>query len=234
MRIKVTVETERIQIPYEFAFLSIIKNSLAMTNEELFCYLNTEKRNKPFVYSVYLSGYEMKEDHFYINGHIDWYISGMNEWVISIYNGLRRKKEYYYNGYVFRIKHISLVKEKEIRENTIVGRTLSSVYIQDKEKKALSPLHNLEGYNKELNYICNHVLADVKGRTLLEPLFFQPILMKKMIKKLPLDKTNGKEICLETWKGDFVLRGHREDLSLLSTIGLGFRRSQGYGMFQVL
>jgi CRISPR-associated endoribonuclease Cas6 len=76
------------------------------------------------------------------------------------------------------------------------------------------------------------------GRSLKETLKFYPLNMRKEVVKHTLrsfrEKT-GKPIMYITGNsGIFKLKGHPEDLQVIYQIGFGNRRSQGFGMVDVI
>lgn len=232
MRLKITLETEKLPLQYQFLFISYIKESLKIDSPHLLKMFEENNQLKPYTFSVFLNDFELNREEFIINKEVNWYISSHDAaFLISLYNGLRKQKLFSYRGYELKPKNIQMVKENKVTHSMLIGRFMSPLVVQNKNKTPVSPYES--EFETELNYISNITLKQTIGRTLKQPIIFHPMEMKKVIRKMPSHKTN-KSVSFESWKGDFALSGDTEDLQLLYALGVGFRRSQGHGMFEIL
>lgn len=244
MRLRVILESKDNRIPKSNRFMStsIIKKAIELGDEELFkeLYFYKGKKNKkikPFVFGLYLNDFNIKEDYIELNGDIAITISTSDYNLgIAIYNGLLSKNEFKYKDYTLIRKKISLIKEKKVTESSILCKTLSPIYIKDKSNKPVQ-LED-KNFEIELNYISNLFLKTYRGYGLKKELNFTPIKMKKQVVKEEINGfkkvTNKKYIFIDSYAGMFSLEGDKEDLDLLLQNGLGFRRSEGFGLIELI
>lgn len=226
---------------YRVMIISMIKRSIEISDKEYFkeLYFYEGKKNKkikPFSFGVYFRDYIIKGDIVQVNGDISIIISTPDyNFGIALYNGLLRMEEYIFNKYTFIKKKVSLEKESVVNSNKIILKTLSPIHIKDKNNKPIDI--KSEEYSKELNYISNIILKTYRGYGLKEELEFTSIAMKKMVIKEKIKgfiENNNKEyIYINGYSGIFTLKGDVEDLQLLMQLGIGFRRSEGFGLIDL-
>ena len=248
MKIKInfTTKDKRFPLSYRMMITSLIKNAVEKGDAEYFkdIYYYEEKKNKkikPFTFSVFFKNFSIEKDIVTINGNGSVLISTCDyNFGINLYNGLLKMKTYDYkkdeDGFEIYITNIILEREKEINESRIFCKTLSPIHIKDRNNK---PLNVNDGkFNAELNYVSNLLLNTFRGEGLKEELFFTPVNMKKIVAKEKITdfkKINGKDIIyIEGYSGTFYLEGNIQDLRMLMQIGLGFRRSEGFGMIDLV
>lgn len=247
MKIKVIFKAKDKMFPisYRMMITSLIKKSLELSDERYFkdIYYYEEKKNKkikPFTFSVFFKDYKIEKDEVNLNGNGSIIISTCDyNFGINLYNGLLKLKSYFYkkeSGYEIILEKIILEKEKIINESRIFCKTLSPIHIKDKNNEAVEI--NEERFNEELNYICNLSLNTFRGYGLKEKMYFTPVNMKKVVAKEKIEsfrELNNKEyIYIEGYKGNFYLEGNIEDLRMLMQLGVGFRRSEGFGMIDLV
>lgn len=245
MRFKIICRAENNKVPigYRMMILSLIKKCLQETDGEYFndiFYFNNKKNKKikPFTFATYLNDYSYEEDFITVKGEINISISTIDYNLgILIYNGLLKLKEYEFKKeYKLIVQKVILEREKQINENKILLKTLSPIYIRNKNNKPVSIED--ETYEKELNYICNLELESIRGYGLKEIIKFRPVNMKKVVVKEEIENfkeiTNKKYMYIEAYKGTFTLDGNLEDLRVIVQAGVGFRRSQGFGMIDLV
>ncbi|MEY8351298.1 CRISPR-associated endoribonuclease Cas6 [Bacillus cereus] len=242
MRIQIIVETQRIPVSYHFLFVSIIKKSLSVTSNHIVNDLYTyegksNKRAKNFTFSVYMDGYTKKGDEFLIEGNIKWIISSSDpEFMMYLYNGVMTQRSFQYKDYNLLVKKVNLIPEKVIMKETILCKTMSPIHIKNEMGKVLSPFD--EEFHDTLQYICNQTVQNATGRSIQKTILLTPIEMKKVIVKQKHDAfkllNNESTLYVEAYRGTFKLEGHIQDLQTLYQIGLGMRRSQGFGNIEVI
>jgi CRISPR-associated endoribonuclease Cas6 len=223
-------------------FVSLIKKSLETSNENYFKQLyfyqdKANKRTKNFTFSVRLKDYELIEDQFKVNGQVDLFISSPDqEWMIYFYNGLLKLNRFEYRQFCLTKQSVYMLKEPDVTRTYLLCKTMSPIYIKDKNGQALSPYD--QSYANEFLYISDLTLTNYRGVGLQSSLRFVPIEMKKNIIKEPITKfqeqTQKPYLLIEGYKGTFLLEGHPEDLRDLYQLGVGFRRSSGWGMLEVI
>ena len=246
IRINFTAKDKQFPLSYRMIVTSFIKKALEESNEKYFkdIYYYEEKKNKrikPFTFSVFFKNYTIEKDIVFINESGSILISTCDyNFGINLYNGLLKLKSYTYKkdeeGFEILITKIILENEKEINESRIFCKTLSPIHVRARNNKPVNLMD--ENFNKELNYICNLSLTTFRGEGLKEEIYFTPVKMKKVIAKEKISdfmKINeNTNIYIQGYSGTFYLEGNIQDLKMLMQIGLGFRRSEGFGMIDLV
>lgn len=228
--------------------LSLIKAALKVENEELFSELffygdRKNKKIKPFCFSVFLNNFKLNENYIEVKENVSITVSTVSNKVgLTIFNGLIRMRKrndgiFEYKDYKLKISNITLIKEKTIENEMIKCKTLSPIYIKDRNGKSIG-VEEQERFEEELNYISNIFLQNYRGVGLQEKLKFNPIHMKKVVIKEEIKSfkeiTNKKFLYINAFSGIFILEGNKDDLKLLYQGGLGFRRSEGLGLIDLV
>lgn len=241
MRLQIAFQTDRFPIPYNMLVVSLIKEALKKSNEEYYKELfhygeKKNKKSKNYCFSVYVKDYVIDGEEFIVKDKVIINFSSPDvEFVINLYNGLLKIKEFNYRNYTLVRNRITKIKEKKINNDIAIFKTLSPMYIIDKNNNFLTP--DSEDYEKELNYIADTILNNYRTYGLNKPLRFMPINMTKQVVKEEIkgfkENTGKKYIYINGYKGRFVLEGDREDLNDIYMLGLSFRRNQGFGMLEI-
>ncbi len=244
MRLKCEYQTHEIPVSYNFLFLSLIKEALKKSNEEYFANMYqfgdkiANKKSKNFSYAVFVQDYRLENEKFKVNGKVILNISSPDtEFIINLYNGLLKIYEFNYKKqFVLNKLKISLIKEKQILKNQVTFKTLSPICIKNKDNYFMQI--EQKNYIDELNYIADIQLKNYRGAGLRKRIQFIPIKLKKVVVKQEIrefeEKTKKKYMYINSYKGTFKLIGDVLDLRDLYTLGLGFKRNQGFGMLEVI
>lgn len=245
MRISSIFKTDKISKSPNMQVVSLIKESIKQSNEELFrdmyLYKNHKKgkKSKDFCCSIYLKGYQMHDEYIEIKdgGRVIINFSSPDlEFIEDLYNGMIEKKIFNYKQFSLEKEKIIMVKEKKIEENIVTFRTLSPIAIKSKEGRFID-IDDIN-YQGEMNYIINQTLENYRGYGLKQPIKFIPINMKKVVVKEDIEDfkkiTDKKVFYVNSYKGEFKLVGDVEDLNLIYKLGIGFRRNQLFGMVEVI
>lgn len=242
MRLSCEYKTSKLPVANKMMFVSLIKEALTTSNETYYkeLYYYEDKKNKAtknFTFSIFMKDFKLDGDFFQIGEKIIFNISTPDyEFGINLYNGLLKINHFIYKEFELSKVKITLVKEKSIIERVVTFKTLSPIFIKNKENVSLTPLD--EDYLKELNYISDTILKSYREYGLKEELDFKVINMKKTVVKEEItDFTNiagSKYLYVNGYSGIFMLYGDIEDLRDLYMLGLGFKRNQGFGMIEVL
>lgn len=244
MRFKIIINVidNKIPIGNRFMICSLLKNAIEKGDKELFneIYYFEDKKNKKikdFSFSIYLNDYKVNETNIDVYRDISVTISTSDYNLgIAFYNGLIRIHEFDYKDYKLEIKKVILLKESKVTTNSVKCKTLSPIYLKDKFNKSI----DIESSNFEevLNYISNIYLDTYRGYGLRQRIKFNPISMKKIVVKEEIEgfkEQTGKEfIFINSYKGIFELTGNIEDLQILLQSGIGFRRSEGFGLIDLI
>lgn len=238
MRFKCEYKADRLPIANGMMFVSLIKQSLKKVNKDYFneVYVYEDKSNKKIkdlCFAVNFSDYEIKDNLVYINGRVTLSITTSDyQMGINLYNGLLNLKEFTYKEFKLHKIRVDLIREKFINDEEVTFKAISPICIKNSANKFL----NIEDvdYEKELNYIADKLLLSVRGYGLKEALQFQPVSMKKRVVKEGIrgykEETEEDTFYVNAFTGTFKLKGDIEDLNYIYKTGIGFRRSQGFGM----
>lgn len=244
MRFKIELNPvdKNIPIGNRFMICSLIKKAISDGDKELFnsIYLYEDKKNKKikdFTFSIYLNDFKVSQSYIDVNGKIIVTISTSNYNVgIAIYNGLLGNKSFTYKDYKLEVVKVTLLKENKVTTNNIVCKTLSPIFIRDKEGKAIDIYD--DNFQETFNYICDLYLKTYRGIGLTERMKFSPINMKKIVIKEDIagfqEVTGKRFIFIDAYKGVFNLQGNVHELQILLEAGVGFRRSQGFGLIDLI
>ena len=242
MRIECIFKGERIPVSYQYLFASAIKQAVSTSSEKKFKEIyyfrdKKTKQSKSFTFSVFMEDFEMKKDDFEVKGDTKLLISSPDsELLLCIYNGLLTKREVKYKGYELSLQRVNLLKEKLPAKSEVMFKTLSPIAIKSKNGVFIEPED--EECNNALNYISNEMIRGFRGYGLKSPLEFVPVEMKKQVVKLKHEEfkelNEDQILYVNAYRGMFRLTGDPEDLALITQMGLGFRRSTGFGALQLV
>lgn len=244
MRFNVILKSVNKKIPIGNRFMtcSLIKKAIENGDKNQYkeIYFYKDKKNKKikdFTFSIYLNNFHIEKGYIQVNGDILITISTPNYNLgIAMYNGFLKIKEFTFKEYKLNVYKITLLKEPKINSNNIICRSLSPIYLKDKNSDSVDV--QSDKFEEALNYISNIYLETYRGKGLKEKLKFIPISMKKVVIKEEIEgfkKETGKSfIFLNSYKGIFNLEGNKEDLEILLKAGLGYRRSEGFGLLDLV
>ncbi|AEI14616.1 CRISPR-associated protein Cas6 [Flexistipes sinusarabici DSM 4947] len=230
----------KIRTEYRRDVLRYIKNSLSEYAPEIYeKYYANKKENqpKPFTFSVSFSIAEKpnsRNDYFILENdslkiHFSFadYTFGM-----TVYNALLQEKNEakIFGDAVQKIEHINLEKDKKIDDSTTVFKTLSPILVRDlhngKGKGFIDSNHkNFSGnLTKNITHLANHFLQETNISE--NEISVEPVKMKSDI-----INHYGGEIGNT---GIIKISAPGEILQLIYDAGLGAKRSQGFGMLEVI
>lgn len=244
MRLKVDYNAERIPRAYNTLFMSLIKEAFKKSDEEYFKKLYfykdnmANKKSKNLTFSIYVKDYEIKDKDMIVNDRVSVIFSTPDlELGLILYNGLLKLKTFEYKKeYHLNRLRMDLIKEKVIDDKEVTLKTLSPICIKNKEGYFINI--DSPSYEEELNYITNIVLESYRGYGLKERLRFTDVDMKKVVVKEELrefkNKTGREYECVNSYKGLFKLSGDKEDLKDIYMLGIGNKRSQGFGNVEIV
>lgn len=239
MKISVTgrMKNNKIQIGYRMFVLSLLKKIISNYSQEyfneLFMYKGKKtKKIKPFTFSVFFRDYKVKTDFIEVNGDVKIIISSPDKKLMMILvSGFMNMKSY---GEFIDIT-AKVEREKDVKDNVEIFKTLAPIYIKNSNNESLAIED--ENYSKEFNYFADIILRNYRGYGLKKQLEFVPIKMKKVVVKEEIksfsEETNKRYIYFNGYSGVFKLAGDIEDLNLLKALGVGARRSSGFGAIDI-
>lgn len=236
MKISFMLNKQPMSIAYRMGVVSLVKEALKSVNEDYYKKLyESGKKSKPFSFSVKLINFNKDEDKIAAERMEIIFSSPDLEFLMYLHNGLIQIKEFTYKGVTWEKENISLLRNKQIVDDAIICKAYSSspLHLEDINKKPVSAFS--PEFEIQLNYYADMLLKNFRHEGLLLPLKFFPIDMKKtVIKETNSGFDGGKLLTFEGYAGIFGLMGHPYDLQTIYELGVGRRRSQGFGLFDVL
>lgn len=223
------LKNNTLPIDYRRGFISLIKATLNQGENAslLFDRLYSQKTNKALTFSVYFPEIKGKnENKFVVGGKANLLLSSNDlEIVTNVYNGSFMIKDYPLFNNKISFKKAFFIQKRKITSDSVLFRTKSPLLL------------NLKGDN--LNYITpehpEYIKALINNAFTLSETFLnhkpEYINIKvKQWRKLPVSHYNQTMTAI---KGIFEIETEPELLQLLYDIGLGVRRSQGFGMLEI-
>lgn len=251
MRIKLHFELENktINKDYRALILSFIKNNLEKNFNESYKEIYGEKPTvKFFTFSVYLPKPKIEKekielDRNYFNVLFSIYD---NKQFIEFYNSFNSmiiKNENKENSYPLknnkmRLKNITTINEKIISSNRAIIKFLSPLVLRRHEEIAINEKRkgkdiyfdfNDSDFNEQINYSVTRLIKDLKLNEVNSNIKLKPYnnLARKTV-------VSFKNILINSSIGEYILEGDSELLNILYKTGIGSRRSEGFGMFEVI
>lgn len=227
MRLKVIFEVSRCIVKNNMMIVSMIKEALKVSSKEYYEKWYEDRVLKDFTFATRANDLTVEDDCFINSNELILVISAYSyETLVVLYNAFLTKKNFYYKGVEVKVKKIFIINEDEIKNNIAIFDTMSPIYIVDKNKRRI--LFNEDGFERELNYICDVILKEIRGYGLKENVRFKALSMKDVVVRVEFGKFN-KDSYFASSKGRFALSADKEDLNALSKTGIGFLRSIGLG-----
>lgn len=220
-------------IDYRSGFISLLKKSFEMISKNTYSELYDKNTLKPFTFSVYFGNKSKVQDNkVFINS--DRFILNFStsdyELGTYFYNGLlkikRELKDYPLFEARISLENVNLKREALINGDTVVFKTLSPFLVRDYNDKNryLKPID--DRFEKQLNQIVSECSRKFLCRD--AEIEFHDI---KTTTKPPIFHYGTP---VDGIRGMFTLKGDPDVLNMIYQIGLGSRRSQGFGMLEGL
>lgn len=255
MRIKLHFELENNTIPkdYRILILSFIKNNLEKNFNESYKEIYGEKPTvKFFTFSVYLPKPKIEKekielDRNYFNVLFSIYD---NKQFIEFYNSFNsminkkidnkenEKYSYPLKNNKMELKNITMVNEKNIMSNRVRIKFLSPLVLRNHKEITINKKRkgadiyfdfNDSDFNEQINYSVSRLIKDLKLNGVNSNIKLKPYnnLARKTV-------VSFKNILINSSIGEYILEGDSELLNILYKTGIGSRRSEGFGMFEVI
>jgi CRISPR-associated endoribonuclease Cas6 len=231
MRFEVSYKLSNNLLPIEYrrGFASLIKEALRKANTQLFeKYYSKLHVLKPFTFSVYFPGLAGREgDHFKVGQNAFLKFSTPSyELGTYVYNGLRELRTFPLFESTLTLEQVSLKPMITITEETALFKTMAPVLVNNKGDANSYLLPGEAGFNEGLDFAVKEV-----SRVFLcddgVSIQFKPIQIRRKV-------VRHYNMNMQGLVGVFELRGRPDVLNLIYQIGLGVRRSQGFGMLEVV
>lgn len=235
MRFSIIFKIDKPILPvdYRSGFISLLKASYEMSCKDKYIELYETNTLKPFTFSVYFgNGSKIQDNKVLINS--DRFILNFSTASLELgtyfYNGLLKIKKELKDYPLFEarisLENVNLKREVKIKEDTVAFKTLSPFLVRDYNDKNKYLKPSDEGFADQLNQIVSECSKHFMGRD--ASIEFQTI---KTTTKPPIFHYGAP---VDGIKGMFALKGDPAVLDMIYKIGLGSRRSQGFGMLEVM
>lgn len=236
MRLSIRLKTDNEKVPIEYrrAFLSYLKHHFEKSSKQLYEEMYGDGVNtKPFTFSVYLprpvfsrEGINIERNELIFNFSTSSYEHG-----IFLYNSITSSKFKKYpisadNNIM--VDSIQLHRDYPINDNEVIFKTISPFVIRDHNRESNKDLY-LTAKDDDFE---DKVNGNIKA--MFNTLFNRDTDVKFSSVKLNKVVVKHYKLILDSNHGFLKLSGNREDLKIIYDIGIGSRRSEGFGMLEVV
>lgn len=234
MRIEFRFKINEIPIGYRLGILSIIKEMIYNGSNEYYQKIFEQKKlnPKPFAYSTYIKNLSIKDQYITGDELVVTVSSSSYEFMLNLLNGSKKRREYAYKNHDFLLISKRMLPVHKITSNSVIFRTKSPILVESKNKRPV--LSKEPSFEREFRYICSLLIKELYHRQPFEPIQVIKTAMKKQVIKESLHQEIKSPIYLTTNKGLIHLKGHPDDLQAIYDNGVGFRRSLGLGLLDVV
>jgi len=231
MRLNFEFTLKKNELPFDYrkGFISLIKKALELEEEVLYNKYYKNKMQKPFTFSVYFSGLKGKstDKDFYVGEKAVLNFSTNNpDLVVAISNGMRKIKSYplFYNEATYESSLLD--KNVKIQTGKVRFKTKAPFLVNMKGNNLKYLIPGEEGFNEAFEFTLKTTARNFLGITDLE-YKLTPVFWKRKIVTHYNQNMSGVQ-------GEFILETKPEVLQLIYDIGFGVRRSQGFGMLEII
>lgn len=253
MRINLNFELKNNIIPndYRSLILSFIKYSLEKNFKETYEEMYNNKNHtvmKSFTFGVYLPNAKIDEnDKKYIelsNNYINVTFSIFDpKEFIELYNSFNYMRQNDYpmdNNNLMSLKNITMAKEKIISEDKAIIKFLSPIVVRNHNKETNKDIYldfEDEDFNKYLNNSIERIAREFgfeQGVIKLTPITILNENGEEIKKESKTTAVQYKDRLINCSYGKFIIEGDKTLLNNLYKTGIGSKRSQGFGMFELI
>ncbi|MBC5690046.1 CRISPR-associated endoribonuclease Cas6 [Mediterraneibacter sp. NSJ-55] len=238
VQVRLDFKTEKPELPRDLdkLIVSFLKASLQNFSTELYEQLYGERKAvlKTFTYSLYLPGAKFLADKIVLKGNnFSLYFSDSDiGQLIQFINAfkLMRFKKYSMNRNSMELQKVYAEKKEEITDSEIIVKIQSSLVVRKHEAQDNSDvyyIYNHPDFCKTLKKNVEIFLEKLEIPLSTEGFSIVPIKGKKIVTDIFGRKTDANI-------GIYKLTGSPQLLNLLYQSGMGSRRSEGHGKFEVI
>ncbi len=222
MRTSYYFKTKSLPHSYRAAMISLVKEALRKENEKYYRRLSENGAViKPFCFSVYLNNFKKQGEGLELDGFWINFSSPDCVFMLTLQGGMSRIKNF---GSWEKIES-RVYEKRKVQRAPVLFKTLSPVYLD-----GLQPEDS--GFEDKVNRVAHSILRSFRGQGLRQKMNVETIKTKKHVVKQGYQGL--QELYLSSFRGEIILDGDPEDLDLLYSLGLSRRRSQGFGMLEVV
>lgn len=235
---KLTFALENNRLPREMdrLLVSFFKSAAQAYSQSFYEKLYDKSRSviKGYTYSCYLPGAKFHKDCIELAGQeFSLFFSDFDQVeFLSFFNGFQQMKykEYPMEGNTMKLTSIRMQHLNEIRESEIVIRMQSPLVVRQHKAEDNTDLYytcEMDGFEEALKENIAFFLEKMKLPGTTEHFSIQVIKGKKVV--IPVFGRNT-----DASLGIFKLTGSCQLLNVLLLAGVGARRSEGHGKFEVI
>lgn len=225
----------RLPIEMDRLLVSFLKSSAQAYSQHFYEKLYDKSRSviKGYTYSYYLPGAKFHKDGIELAGQeFCLFFSDFDQTeLLSFFNGFQKMKykEYPIAGNSMRLTSIRMQQLHEMKEEIVI-RMQSPLIVRQHDPES----------NKDIYYTCG---MDGFEKTLKEntDFFVEKMSLPVSTERFSIEVIKGKKVVVPVFGrntdaslGIFRLTGSRQLLNILLLSGLGSRRSEGHGKFEVV
>jgi len=231
MRLQVVYNLDDPNLPVEYrrGFVSLLKEAIKQANPTCFeRYYSRLHTLKPFTFSLFfpeLTGNEGEDFHVGSKAILS-FSTFSPEVMTSVYNGLLQIREYPIFENKIRLYNVFLRPRIVITEGRVQFKTMAPVLVNTKGNSNWYLLPGDKGFEEGLNFSVRELCRVFLGMP-DATVEFRPIAIRRKV-------VRHYNMHMQGLVGIFELRGSPEVLDLIYRVGLGVRRSQGFGMLEVV
>ncbi|MFN3134568.1 MAG: CRISPR-associated endoribonuclease Cas6 [Candidatus Kryptonium sp.] len=225
-------------VDYRPGFMSIIKSAIQSEAEDQYELMFNKRSVKPYTFAVTFGDeIEIIKDEIFFTKPIEFKFSSFDfAYEVYIYNYLVKHRRLNIYQRSFEVSSIRVFDKHEIRKNSAIFRTFAPVLIRShkNEKHYLCPeCENFGGdedFDEAFRFNINELARNLIGIDFVD-VEFRPIKLKRVVVK---HMTKYGDLKFPGFVGVFYLGAPIEVLNLVNKAGLGSRRSEGFGMVDLV
>lgn len=227
----ITLENQYLPKDYRRGFISLIKKAFSETDNLLFqrLYQNSHPINKPFTFSAYFPDLKGEEKGLLNVGNKCVFNFSTNDSILMthLYNGIRKINKHKWKDYnTFSIENFKVFFNKDIKNDSCIFKSISPFLIN----KEGDNLEYITPENEDFDKCFRHSVYE-QARSFLNKNNIELEYKIQQYKKMVVSHYNQSMTCN---KVIIEIKSDPEVLNLLYNIGIGVRRSQGFGMVEVI
>lgn len=237
MRMQMIFQLEKpeLDIEYRRAFLSLLKKSFQQASETVYQKLyETGTTMKPFTFGVYLEKPEFRESIVLLQSREITLNFSTSETTLGIYfyNSLVKNRFVPFplaKGNSLSRPRFRLVKEQRISSSEMVFKTLTPFLVREHDRAEGKDVYLTKEDPKfvsQLEWSIGNMIDTMMGRK--ETVKVEPV---KLGGNIPIMHYGQR---VDGYTGIIKMTGSPEVLEFIYQVGLGSRRSEGFGLLEVV
>lgn len=236
LKLSIQLENNRLPGELERPVVSFLKASIQKESHELYEKLFCSKKAvlKSYCFSYYLPQAVFEKRAIYLgNPEFTIFFSDADmEELLHFYNGFLKMRfvKYPLNGNSMCLTHVAIVPLKEIREDHIIVKMLSPLLVREHDRennKDRYCLFDEDNFSDVLKENTGYFMEQMGYGFSMEGFSIKPVKAKKVVVPAFGKLVDGN-------LGVYQLAGPPGLLNILLSAGIGSRRSEGRGKFQVI